>query len=402
MASQEKYADEVPFRFLSRLHLGEKPYFLLLNKAEGDLKANEVLDALDGQGLKVGADRVWILPYVSPNPSVSLAATESFTHFRKTLFRLLNKAEAPHVIRQENRRAAGEIKSEIQLLLELLGKENEAASKWMEQLEMLYQAACQGLLAKQEERFVQESRAHIQREIQKHFSKYDLLGKPRRLISQIVRMPFQALGLWPAGNTESPGHDLDEICRKADLGMIQAAVEGFNRSVLEKLSPHDETSALYQGLRDPALVLTEEEIKRQEKEEQDRLLLWLEETFQRLAEGLPRSKEVGIYGTSILWGGLIIALETAIGGGISLLEAVLDTAIAPFVTKGAVDLFAYHELQKIVRDLGDHYREALTATLRTQREHYLECLRSLMTAPQTLQELAGVMKSVEAKTNYVR
>jgi hypothetical protein len=105
---------------------------------------------------------------------------------------------------------------------------------------------------------------------------------------------------------------------------------------------------------------------------------------------------LGIYSTSILWGGLIIALETAIGGGISLLEAVLDTAVAPFVTKGAVDLFAYHELQKIVRDLGEHYQEALTVSLRRQYERYLEGLRELMVSPHMLQELAAAMKRLEA------
>ncbi len=123
---------------------------------------------------------------------------------------------------------------------------------------------------------------------------------------------------------------------------------------------------------------------------------WLEETFQRLAQGIPKSKELGIYSTSILWGGLIIALETAIGGGISLLEAVLDTAVAPFVTKGAVDLFAYHELQKIVRDLGEHYREALTASLRLQSKRYREGLQALLVSPRTLQELEAVMKIIES------
>jgi len=209
-------------------------------------------------------------------------------------------------------------------------------------------------------------------------------------------MPFRALGLWPAESAKASVYDLDEICRKADVRMIQAAVEGLNRAVLEKLSPQDGTSALYHRLRDPNLVLTGEEIQRQVKKEQDRLLLWLEETFQRMAQGIPRSKELGIYSTSILWGGLVIVLETAIGGGISLLEAVLDTAVAPFVTKGAVDLFAYHELQKIAKELGEHYKEALTATLRLQRARYLECIRSLTTSPQAREELKAVMTRMKA------
>jgi len=178
--------------------------------------------------------------------------------------------------------------------------------------------------------------------------------------------------------------------------MIQAAVEGFNRSVLEQLSPQDQSSALYGRLREPNLVLSEEAIRHQMTEEQVRLMQWLEETFQRLAQGIPRSKELGIYSTSILWGALIIALETAIGGGISLLEAVFNTAIAPFVTKGAVDLFAYHELQKIVRELGERYRKALTAPLGVQSQRYREALQALLMSPQVLPELKAVMTSLEA------
>ncbi len=396
VASQEKYADEVPFRFLARIHLGEKPYFLLLNKAEGGLAADDVLDALHGQGLKVSPDRLWILPHMLRNPSVSLSSAATFIHFRETLLQSLERVQAPVVIRKERRRAAEQAKSEIRLLLGLLREEEEAASKWLEQLELFCEVACQKLLAAQEERFTKESRTHIQREIGKHFSKYDLLATPRRFLSQVIRMPFRALGLWPEETTPASGRELDEIFRKADLRMIEAAVEGFNRSVLEKLSPHDEASTLYHRLRDSSLTLTSEEIQRQMQEEQDRLMSWLEETFQRLARGIPKSKELGIYSTSILWGGLIIALETAIGGGISLLEAVLNTAVAPFVTKGAVDLFAYHELQKIVRDLGQHYQEAIAAPLRLQCKSYAEGLRSLMVSPQMLQELTAVMRNIEA------
>jgi hypothetical protein len=396
VASQEKYADEVPFRFLSRIHLGEKPYFLLLNKAEDELKADDVLEALQGQGLKVNSDRLWVLPHMPRNASASLSGAAAFTRFRETLFQSLERAQAPVVIRQERKRAGEVARSEIRLLLGFLREEEEAASKWLEQLELFCEVASRELLAAQEERYLKESRTHIQREIRKHFSKYDLLGTPRRFLSQVIRMPFRALGLWPEEKSQASGGDLDEIFRKADLRMIQAAVEGFNRSVLEKLSPQDETSALYNRLRDSNLVLTGDEIHRQMKEEQDRLMSWLEETFQRLAQGIPKSKELGIYSTSILWGALIIALETAIGGGISLLEAVLDTAVAPFVTKGAVDLFAYHELQKIVRDLGEHYQEAVTVSLRLQKKRYLEALRSLAVSPQMLQELTAVMKGIEA------
>ncbi len=395
VASQEKYADDVPFRFLSRIHREGKPYYLLLNKAEDELTADEVLDVLQGQGLQISVDRFWLLPHMPSNPTASLLRVASFTDFKETLFHQLSKAQTSEVIRRERKRAVGKIRSEIGLLADLLKKEARAASEWLEQLQYFSEVACRDLLSEQEERFVKESRAHIQKEIRKHFSKYDLLGTPRRFLAQLIRMPFRALGLWPEGSTQGSEQDLNKIFRTADLTVIQAAVEGFNRLVLEKLSPHDETSTLYNRLRAPSLELRREEVQRQMKEEQDRIMVWLEETFQRLAQGIPKSKELGIYSTSILWGGLIIALETAIGGGISLLEAVLDTAVAPFVTKGAVDLFAYHELQKIVRDLGEQYRKALTAPLRLQSTRYREVIEALLISPQTLQELESAMKGLK-------
>jgi hypothetical protein len=399
VASQEKYADEVPFRLLSRLHLGEKPYFLLLNKAQDGLTAEEVLEVLHRQGVGVGVDRFWMLPHVPSPPSVSLPGHKSFSDFRKTLLQELANAHLPRLIQTEKARAAAEVTGEIELLLDLLQKEQQAAEKWTELLEVLFEAACRSLLSELEERFAQESRAHIQREIRKHFSKYDLLGKPRRFVSQILRLPFQALGLLSKDTDQASAEDLHGLCRKADLRLIEAAVENFNRSALERLSPQDSASALYHALRDPRLVLTNEEIRQQVQVKQDQLMLWLAETFQGLAEGLPRSKELGIYSTSILWGGLIISLEAAIGGGISLLEAILNTAVAPFVTKGAVDLFAYHELQKIVRELAERYRETLTLPLETQRERYLQCLGSLTPSSGALQELAAVRRRSKPSTS---
>jgi hypothetical protein len=180
------------------------------------------------------------------------------------------------------------------------------------------------------------------------------------------------------------------IRERIDLGPIQAAVEGFNRSVLEKLAPHDERSRLFERLRDPGLALSRDEIKQVVWEEQERLATWLETTFDQLARGIPKTKEWGIYSTSILWGGLILALETAIGGGITILEAVLDSAIAPFVTRGAVELFVYHELQRIARDLGERYREGLLAVLRKQRDRYVECLEGLLPSEEALAQLRSM------------
>ena len=128
----------------------------------------------------------------------------------------------------------------------------------------------------------------------------------------------------------------------------------------------------------------QEDIKERIWKEQDKLDEWLEETFRRLSQGIPKYKEFGIYSTSILWGVLIISLEIVVGGGFSVIDAALDSALAPFVTKGATELFAYHELQQVARKLAKRYQEGLLSALRDQRDRYEHCLRSLLTPQKTL------------------
>lgn len=171
---------------------------------------------------------------------------------------------------------------------------------------------------------------------------------------------------------------------------IQAAVERFNRLVLENLSPADPDSRFYQALRKPELIMTDEEIKVTVWEQQDKLVGWLESTFQQMAQGIPKSKEWGIYSTSLLWGALILSFETAVVGGITLVEAVLDSILAPFVTKGAVELFAYQELQKIASNLAKKYQEGLLAVLKQQKVRYIDCLQSLNISRETIAGLVAL------------
>ncbi len=117
-------------------------------------------------------------------------------------------------------------------------------------------------------------------------------------------------------------------------------------------------------------------------------------TSSRLCRRVFRgAKKWGIYSTSILWGLLIIAFEIVVGGGFSLLDAALDSAIAPFVTKGAVELFAYHEIQKVARELARRYQDGLLSVMKEQEKRYEECLDSLLTAKEVADELRATRRS---------
>ncbi|MHC1742117.1 MAG: GTPase domain-containing protein [Syntrophobacteraceae bacterium] len=390
VASEEKYADDVPFQFLKRIQAEGKWCTVIVNKAGALLQNEDVGASFAQQGVTLPVDRFWILPFAPAEPLDYLPGNPAFRAMLAQLLTDLDPLGVPDLRQREVARANRELARETRRLVDLLTVEDAAGKQWLDHLDLFFRSSCRTLLEQQERHLTEEHREAIQKEIRKLYSRYDLLGGPRRAVAQAVRIPLRALGLVGESRNESHRESLLRIRERIDLAPIQAAVDGFNRHVLEKLSPQDETSPLYGRLRDPGLALTRDVIRQIVWEEQERLAGWLEGTFDELARGIPRSKEWGIYSTSVLWGGLILALETAIGGGITILEAVLDSAIAPFVTRGAVELFVYHELQRIGKELGERYREGLLAVLRKQRDRYVECVESLQVSEAVLTQLRSM------------
>jgi hypothetical protein len=85
-------------------------------------------------------------------------------------------------------------------------------------------------------------------------------------------------------------------------------------------------------------------------------------------------------------------MEVAVGGGFSILDAAIDSALAPFVTRGVVEVFAAQEIRRIARELGERYQETVTVPIREQRDRYAGCLRAHM-APE--EAMAG-LRALEA------
>ncbi len=394
VASQEKYADDVPYQFLNTIRREGKPFFLLVNKTESGLKADDILSSLSAGGTPLSPSRVTMLPFAPMDAEETLRRDEAFARFCSSFAHEVGEQNQAALKQHERGRLTRELQSQVKQILEALATESKAGREWLEHVDVFFDAACSKALEAQDRQLSEEQRTYIQREIRKHFSRYDLLGKPRRMVAQVVLSPLRALGLMSDTAVESHEETLRKMRERLDCIPIMAAIEGFNREVLEKLSPKDPDSPLRSELCRPDLPLTKEEIRQAVWDGQERLLEWLEQTFQEMAKGIPKTKEIGIYSTSILWGGLILSLEAAIGGGITLLEAVLDSAIAPFVTRGAVELFAYHELQKVGRQLAEKYRESVKAVIRLQRDRYAACLESLQPSDEVLKSLRSLAREL--------
>jgi energy-coupling factor transporter ATP-binding protein EcfA2 len=397
VTSEEKYADEVPYQFLLQVIRDRRPYDILLNKVGEDLTPGEVIESFSAHDVSIPERGLWLIPQVPVHPSRNVAATGPFSAFRDKLLGKVAPAGLAAFRDGQKADRVHDLRSRIGQLQELLGQEAEAAAQWLKRLDDLARRASEDLLGRYRERFAAVTKEHLQREIRKLYAKYDVLARPRRFVRDLLLAPFRLLGLRQEESKAAHDEALSRLRRKLDPAVVETTIERLNRAVLEGLSPGEPTAPLFAALRRPGLALTASEIEQRLNAQQQRLTSWLEETFVKLERGIPPEKRLGIYSTSVLWGVLILAFESAVGGGLTFLDAALDTVLAPLVTKGAVELFAYYEIEKTGKQLAARYQEALTSLVSEQGERYRRCLEGLMTTPEAREALAAVGAKLAAR-----
>jgi hypothetical protein len=394
VTSQEKYADEVPFEFLRRIIMDHKPYLFLLNKAPDSMRSEEVAVPFRETDFKLDSSRIWRIPHTSGRPSEAIPNIAAFRDFYDRFEETFAPGRVESLQQNEKQKRIRSLDADLARLQNLIEDEKYATDEWSKRLAALFQEISQELLKEEEARFSAGSREYLKKEIRTLFSKYDILAKPRRLIKDALLTPLRLLGLRSPSRPSRQRETLLEVGRKTDISPLRRAVAKANRSVLEKMSPSDHSAPLYSQLRRPGLVLSDEEIQQFFLQEQEQLATWLEEAFRKLSKGLTKRKRWGIYSTSVLWGILILSFEIIVGGGFTVLDALLDSALAPFVTKGAVELFAFREIRKVARELSERYQTGLLNVLNHQRDRYMSSLASLTTDAEALASLRALHREI--------
>jgi len=394
VTSQEKYADEIPSRTLGRVEKEERPYFFLFNKADPANTGEEIIDFFRKRGLALDDKRVWFIPYM-PAPSLQMfAGQEEFGRFAARFSETVRKETSRDFLSDQRNRRRAMLKRSVDSFLDLAERENTAAGRWLQQLGALFEEQGRALFHQFETRFKRDNQGHIQQEIRRIYSRYDILSKPRHYVKQLVLAPLRLLGLRDRDADRVHRKDLAQIQKQADITPILSAISAANRRVLETLFPETPGSAFSEALHRDALVLSDKEVQDRVGRLQERLIEWLEGKFSELARGIPRYKELGIYSTAIMWGGLILSFEVVLGGGISFIEAALDSFLAPLVTRGSVNLFAYHEIQGIARELDTGYREGILDILEEQKQRYASCLEPFLISGETIKGLQDLKEEL--------
>ncbi len=379
VTSQEKYADDVLYQALVSLASWGKDVHFVLNKVDpprgstvGEV-LQEVRAFLNAGRCLLSPGHCTALPFV---PGGDMQADPGVQAFARDVTLSCAYGRGRKRRQEEESRVLADLKADVDQVLEIVHAEDQAVKAWERRVQKVADGCIRRMLQREETGFQVQERRAVQEELRKVFGRYDVLAGPRRVVGGFLRMPFRILG-GGRFSRRARQADLERAKAKADSRPVREAVDTFNLRVLEELLPADEDSRAGHALRRDGLAMEAEEVQSRFQAVQDEMAEWLNVRFEWLAKEAPRGKVWGIYSTSALWGGLIVSFETIIGGGLSLVEVLIDSAVAPYVTKGAVELFAYQELRGITRELSSKLEEGIAGIVREQRDRYIQTMHGL-------------------------
>jgi hypothetical protein len=116
----------------------------------------------------------------------------------------------------------------------------------------------------------------------------------------------------------------------------------------------------------------------------------LEEEFRKLQGGLSRADEFKLYGSFTAWALIIITAEIVLGGGFTLLDMILNTAVMPFIPKWITHFKILDVLKEIGERIDEAHRKALHKILGLQMQRYLDQIGAVTPAGVGVDEAAAL------------
>ncbi|MDD5476148.1 MAG: 50S ribosome-binding GTPase, partial [Syntrophales bacterium] len=195
VASQEKYADDIPSRLLCRMDSEGKPYCIVFNKADYRQTDDELVTLFRDRGLSIRRDRFFRIPFMN---SSELSGETFMSAVRLCVDGIIRDCSpsALNSVRSDDLRRIREgLIEKTDRLLSSAESEEEAARSWLKELDALVGSTSDKLLEEMASRQDRRNLSALKKQLGQIFSAYDVLAKPRRYIMSIIKSPLRVLGI---------------------------------------------------------------------------------------------------------------------------------------------------------------------------------------------------------------
>ncbi|ETR73103.1 MAG: hypothetical protein OMM_07149 [Candidatus Magnetoglobus multicellularis str. Araruama] len=211
----------------------------------------------------------------------------------------------------------------------------------------------------------------IKPHIKEVYTRHDLLAPVRQWILETIKKPFVLV------SKSATVTKVDRFTPEMDLTPIFAALSEYQLIVKRHISSETFLHYVHDNKPEP----DETTVARLFNEKMVAINRWLTGQFEKLNQGIPIQKRIGMHALSLTWGAAILGIESVSGGGLTPVELALDSILAPYITAGATELFVVNELKTIIFHLRNQYIKALYAIIDYQHRNYMNILEKLKPVP---------------------
>jgi energy-coupling factor transporter ATP-binding protein EcfA2 len=383
VTSQEKYADEKGLDFLGKALRWGKKSLVVMNKvsSEDALSDFEALVETRGVSDVIRVGRVEGCPEFLPD----LWKRPEFAELGRAA--VGDVAAAGAVRERELARLEERTAQSVEELSAVVNGARQRIAGVQEAVRVATEAVASEMERRLNEVLSDEAQARVKERLREILAKYDPFSGFRRRIRETLIEAWRALSKMAPGflgPSEEPNlrEDMTHARLGANLEALEWAVSELNRRVADVLREDESLGDLLEIARMDAPRLNSSDIRHRFDELFPGVEHLLEEELERLRAGLSTTDELKLIGANALYALLIITVEIAVGGGFTMLDAVLGGVLGPFIPGWVLNAKVIETLRDIARRVDAKYRAILAQILEEQARRYIDAFEAVKPNPR--------------------
>jgi len=399
ITSQEKYADLAGHEMQTRARQWGKKAIFVMNKTVSDTAYNDFKNLIHALGYKADPSRIERLE-PSPNLIPGLRDRPAFAELLAEASGKSGKAirkEELGRLRERTRASLNDLTSSLEFQVQRVADVNSEIRRVLDEASRAMEAQLDAVVS-------DDMEVQIRNRLQRLLRKYDILFIPRMMVRNAVKSLFSAVAeIFVSRDVGAMSQDDERDIRTEDFEAAKAvarlqplewATARLNLAIAEMLSSNPTLEDLCQVARTDVPRWSREEIRARYDAAFPGMEHLLEAEFNRFRDGLSRTDELKLYGSYTMWALFLITAEIVVGGGFTLLDALLNTVIVPFIPKWLLNLKVLDVLREIGERMDREHRNTLRGILQDQAELYAEQFSRLVPGDAVLQELRSLEENL--------
>ena len=330
-----KYADQAAWDYLERLRQRDKTAILVVNRLKNPMSRDDFSRRLNEAGINRTILTIPDLPELADDDVLPLEQA-GLADLRARLSQWAEGGRAEMVVREASA-DWDELRRELQEgLLPELDHASADLSALAQGLDGAGRRLADGLEAAMTVSISGELKNSLIDQIQTLFLRWDLLKYPRRIMSlpfNLVRDKVLApLGLGTAGGRRSLDQEIDRLF-EANRESLVLSVQEYNRLAVELFHGSPAGQNLSGRTEFDDLALTADQVRAEYEKARADLEQWVTDQAAELVKGLNLGEKMTFYLAQVVSLGLFISIQVHTGGGFSFFDGLVDTALAPILSK---------------------------------------------------------------------